>query len=690
MSSSARAAKRVSALRERLDAANRAYYVDAAPTMADSEYDALLRELAELEAAHPECADPASPTRRVGGAPIEGFDVVEHVVPMMSIDNTYDEADLRAWHDRVLRGLGLVAAEEPEAGGTLFASAGPAEPPTLACDPKIDGVASSLLYRDGVLEQAATRGDGRRGDDVTAQVRAIRAVPLRLAGAAPALLEVRGEIYMPNAEFERINREREAEGEPLFANARNATAGTLKSHDPGLVAARGLRFAAHGRGRLEGWEEIGGYAALQARLRDAGIPASTLLTTHETIEEVVARIRAFAGERSALGYGVDGIVVRVDRFDLQRRLGATSKAPRWCIAWKYPAERAETRLLAVDWQVGKGGTLTPRATMEPVFVAGTTVRHATLHNIEEIRRRDLRIGDLVEIEKAGEIIPQVIAARAERRDGSERPVEPPEACPACAGPVEPIGPKLYCTNPECPAQLRERLKWFVGRGRMDVDGMGEKLVDALVDAGLVRRFADLFRLRAEDLAGLERMGERSAARVVASLAEARSRGLARVLAGLGIPQVGEAAARTLARVFPDVDALLAADEERLRELPDFGEITARLLHDWLHAPTGRETIAALRAVGVDLASHDHRPAGAEGAAPLAGKTIVITGSLEGWERRALGERLVALGAKVTGSVSRKTDLVIAGEAPGSKLAKARELGIEVWDAARLAAEIGAP
>jgi DNA ligase (NAD+) len=685
--------QRIDELRELLRRANDAYYVDDEPLMPDSEFDALLAELIALEEAHPEFHDPTSPTQRVGGRPLEGFVTVRHRVRMMSIDNTYSLDDLRAWHDRVVKGL--------EAAGIDPAAV------HYVCDPKIDGVAVSLRYESGGLALALTRGDGEQGDDVTAQIRTVRTVPLRLREGGPpppAVLEVRGEVFMPNEEFERINAEREKAGHALFANARNATAGTLKQLDPKVVAERRLHFLAHGRGEVEGLDDVGTHSAFVSRLQALGIPCSPHTVRCGTIDEVVGTIEGFATERTGLGYGVDGMVVRVDGFAQQDALGATSKAPRWCIAFKYPAEQGRTRLVRVEWLVGKGGTLTPRATMEPVQLAGTTVRHATLHNIEEIQRKDIRVGDTVVIEKAGEIIPQVVAVVVAERPGGAAPIEAPRACPECRGAVEQEGPKVYCVNPECPAQFREKLKWFVGRGQMDVDGLGGKLVEQLIEEGLVSHFADIYALTAEQLEPLEhegttakgepikvRFGPKNAARVVAGIEASRGRGLARVLAGLGIRHIGAAAARTLARHFPDVAALLAATEQELQDLPDFGEITAATLHAHLHSAPARDTFARLAAAGVDLTSHEYAaapPPGPESA--FAGKTIVLTGALEHYTRDALRAQLEALGAKVTGSVSQKTDLVIVGAEAGSKLDKARVLGIETWDEARLRRELGEP
>jgi DNA ligase (NAD+) len=667
-------ASRVGDLRDLLDHANRAYYVDADPIMSDRDFDLRLAELASLEALHPELHDPDSPTSRVGGEPVPGFETAFHVVPMTSIDNTYSVEDLRAWHDRVVKGLDdLVEPGRFE----------------MVCDPKIDGVAISLRYEEGRLVSATTRGDGTKGDVITSNVRAMRSIPVRLdTDAPPAIFEVRGEIVMPNSSFERLNVEREAVGEPLFANARNSTAGTLKSLDPKITAGRGLRFLAHGRGELVGLE-VGGYAAFLEIAKSYGLPINDQAASFDSIEAVIERVESFRDDRQALGFGVDGMVIRLDRFDLQAELGATAKAPRWAIAFKYPAEQAITTLTAVEWLVGKGGTLTPRATMEPVLVAGTTVQHATLHNIEEIRRKDIRIGDRVVVEKAGEIIPQVVEPVASSRSGMEESIEPPSNCPDCGGTIEQEGPKLYCINPECPAQFREKLKWFVGRDQMDIDGLGEKLIDQLVDADLVHHFADLFTLKHEDLLELERMGEKSAQKLLDGLETARDRGLTRVLAGLGIRHIGASAAKMLARNFKDAQALLAADVDTLEALPDFGEITAQSLHEHLASEPARETFRRLAEVGVSLESDLYRSPDEQDLiidSCFAGKTIVITGTLESFGRKELGERLESLGATITGSVSRKTDLVIAGEKAGSKLAKAIELGVETWDESRLRSE----
>ncbi len=646
---------RIDELRRLLTRANEAYYQQADPVMSDREFDQLMAELIQLEAHHPDLADSASPSRVVGGGTIDGFKTVAHSQPMLSIDNTYSVEDVRGWYARIIKTLD-------------------GEQPVLACDPKIDGVAVAIRYENHQFALAVTRGDGVKGDDITAQVRRLIEVPLALPTDAPGSLEVRVEIFMPNDAFDRVNEAREKNGDQLFANARNATAGTLKSLDTSVVTDRGLACLVHGVAVApEGMAD--GYADFIEQISRWGLPTSDLVKRCESIEEVIDAIEAFGAKKNQLEYGVDGMVVRVDGFAQQSMLGATAKAPRWCVAFKYPAEQGRTRLTRVDWQVGKNGTLTPRATMDPVPLAGTVVRHATLHNIEEIRRKDIREGDLVVVEKAGEIIPQVVSAVANERSGQEKVIVPPEACPACEGVVEQEGPKLYCLNPECPAQLRERITWFVGRNQMNIDGLGEKVVDQLLDAGLVRHLSDLYQLRAEDLLPLDRMGAQSVENLLEAIDASRQRGLSRVLASVGIRNIGRSAARTLAAHFDDYEALMAASVESLQELPDFGEITARVLHDFLHSPKGEAVFRGLQNAGVSLAS-DSKSAGGE--SPVSGKTIVITGTLESTDRRSLTDRLESMGAKVSGSISSKTDLLIAGEKAGSKLAKATSLGVEVW------------
>ncbi|MCK4872575.1 MAG: NAD-dependent DNA ligase LigA [Phycisphaerales bacterium] len=684
-------AKRIRELRTRLDEANRAYYVDANPIMSDAQFDELLRELVDLEAKHPELDDANSPTKRVGGEPIDGFKTVPHAVSMLSIDNTYSHTELRAWHDRVAKQLGAGASEDAGLFGEGF---------TYIVDPKVDGVAISLCYEHGRLVQALTRGDGMEGDDVTVNARTIRAIPLSLretkSGTMPDILEVRGEVFMPTVEFQRINAARDEAGESApggFMNPRNATAGTLKQLDPKIVAQRRLSFVAHGRGVMpDGFADTHG--AYLDRIRSLGVPVSPEVKQCSTIDDVLDAIEAFDGRRRGLGYETDGMVVRVDRFDQQQALGVTSKSPRWCIAFKYPAEQARTTLLRVDWQVGKGGKLTPRATMEPVLLSGTTVSHATLHNADEIARKDIRIGDTVVVEKAGEIIPQVVEVVADVRTGKEKKIKPPAKCPSCGETIVRLEDEVAhrCVNPECPAQFRERLIWFAGRGQMDIDGLGVKSVDQFLDAGLLEHFADIFTLkrRRDELLKLERMGEKKIDNLLAGIEAAKGRGLARVLAGLGIRHIGTTAAKVLARSYTTIDDLLAASVDDIANLRDFGEITARTLHNWLHSDVGRHTIEALRDVGVSFDSSDYQLPGSEEAETIfTGKTIILTGTLRTYGRAELKEIIESLGGTVTTSVSSKTDLVIAGEKAGSKLTRAQEIGIDIWDEKRLLDELKA-
>jgi len=648
------AKERIQELRKILDQANYDYYVDAMPTMADSEYDLLLNELSSLEDEHPELHDPNSTTQRIGGEAVDGFQTVTHTVPMQSIDNTYTMDDLRKWYEKL--------------GGEV----------QCTCDPKIDGVAISLRYENGVLVSGVTRGDGERGDDVTAQVKTIRSIPLHLRGKrpdAPKVLEVRGEIFMPNESFDSINAKREIDGEQLFANARNATAGTLKSLDPKTVAKRKLAFLAHGKGEVK-WENAPEtWIAFVASIRGFGLPVSDRVQICESADAIETAIEIFESERQAMGFAVDGMVVRVNSFLRQEELGSTSKSPRWCIAFKYPAEQGLTKLLGVNWQVGKNGTLTPRATMEPIFLAGTTVQHATLHNIDELHRKDIRVGDTVVVEKAGEIIPQVVGVKEDQRDGSQVPISPPSSCPVCKGPVEKEGPKLYCVNPECPAQFREKVKWFAARDQMNIDGLGDKVVDQLVDARLVSHFADLYKLTSEDLVPLEGFAQKSAEALVVAIEESKTRGLARVISGVGIRLIGRATSKVIAREYADFAMLSHATVEELLVLDDFGQITAETLHTAIHSIQGEELFSRLAEVGVQLTSNETHSADPA----FDGKAIVITGTLEQWERKQLTEELEQRGAKVTGSVSAKTDIVIAGKNAGSKLKKAKDLGLEVWD-----------
>jgi len=694
MSSKADAKKQIEFLRDEIRRHNYSYYVEADPQISDHQFDQLLKELEQIESEHPDLVTEDSPTQRVGGEPIKGFETVDHAVPMMSIDNTYNRDELFAWHERTIKRLESdsdLFSRDPEQGEGERVTLG------LVCEPKIDGVALSIRYENGRLVRAITRGDGQQGDDVTANVKTIRAIPLTLAPVAdaelPGVLEVRGEVFMTWSTFNRINARREEAGEERYMNPRNFTAGSLKQLNPKVTAERDLRFFAHGSGELS-TDAFDDHEAFLDALRGWSIPVSREIKVVPTIDNAWSFIESFDEARSDLDYPTDGVVVKVSRFDLRDELGATSKSPRWCIAYKFAPDQAETTLKQVDWQVGKTGKLTPRATMDPVLLAGTTVSHATLHNFGEIQRKDIRLGDRVVIEKAGEIIPQVIQAVADKRTGDEKPIEPPMRCPKCdtEAVIETDGDEKetarFCPNPECPAQFREKLIHFAGRGQMDIDGLGEKLVDQLLEADLVSHFADLFELQAEQLAELERMGEKSAAKVIDGIAAAKDRGLSRVLASLGIRHIGTSTARALCMHFEDIDALAKAGVEDLEAVPDVGPIVAASLHHWLTGVAGKDTVEKLKAVGVDMSSHEFSEQPAAADSPFAGKTIVLTGSLENFTRDELKDKLQSLGAKVTGSVSKKTDLVIAGKEAGSKLDKANSLGIEVWDETQLMAAMG--
>ncbi|GMV95876.1 MAG: DNA ligase [Phycisphaerae bacterium] len=657
------AATRIAELREQIARHDYAYYVEAAPLISDREYDRLFEELVRLEAEHPELVTPDSPTQRVAGAPLEGFRPVRHAVPMLSIDNTYNEAELREFDARVAKGLG------------------PDEPYAYVVDPKIDGVAVSLRYEHGRLVLAATRGDGTTGDDITQNARTLRSIPLRLRGKGlkQEVLEVRGEIYWPTAAFERFNRLRESRGEPTFANPRNGTAGTLKQLDPATVGQRGLVFCAHGLGEVRPAIGEGHYEVFQT-LRQWGIPVSRYLRRLASIEEVIAMVREWEQKRAGLDFATDGLVIKVDAFHQRDLLGQTSRFPRWAIAFKFESQRARTRLVSVRFQVGKLGTITPVANLEPVLLAGTTVKSASLHNFDQVERLGVRIGDFVIIEKAGEIIPQVVEVDTDARPADTRPIEPPAACPACESPVvrDEGGVFLRCVNPACPAQLKERLRFFCGRDQMDIEGLGPVLAEQLVDMGLVRSVADLYRLaeRPDLLLGLDRMGEKSVDNLLAAIEASKTRPLARVLAALNIPHVGVSTAQLLAGHFGDIDALSAASIEQLQEIPGVGPELAASVHAFLHGASGRKIIADLRAAGVNMTQPRQ---GAVGPRPFAGLSIVVTGTLRTFSRKEIQDLIASLGGKAVGSVSRSTAFVVAGADPGSKLDKARSLGVEVID-----------
>ena len=653
--------QRIEELRSELRRHNYLYYVKAQPEISDVEYDRLMKELEELEERHPELASPDSPTQRVGGEPIEGFTSVDHSVPMLSIDNTYNEGELREFDGRVRRGLDVERVD-------------------YVVELKIDGVAVNLRYERGAFTLGATRGDGRTGDDVTANLRTVRPIPLRLRDEdAPEELEVRGEAYIDDATFEEINTYRAANDLAPFANPRNACAGSLKLLDPKLVAARKLKFFAHSFGACRG-REFARHGEFLEYCASAGFVVTPHWTRCETIDEVLDYIHEWESRRSELDFATDGIVVKVDRLDWRAQLGFTSKSPRFMIAYKYAPDRAESTVTSIDVQVGKMGTLTPVANLEPVQLAGTTVKRATLHNIDEIRRKDVRVGDRVMVEKAGEIIPQVVEVLKDKRPEDTEPFEMPERCPSCNGPVSrPEGEAATrCTNTRCPAQLKERLRYFAGRGQMDIEGLGVQLVNQLVDAGLVDDIADIYSLTQVQVQGLERMAEKSAKNVLDGIEASKGRGMARLVTALGIPHVGATGARTLAERYPDLDALMKASAEELESIDEIGPVMAQSIADYFANESNREVIERLKAAGVKTDSDVYRESD-NTPQVLEGKTIVVTGTLAHYSRDEIKEVIRKHGGKATSSVSKKTDYVLAGESAGSKLQKAEELGVEVID-----------
>jgi len=545
-------------------------------------------------------------------------------------------------------------------------------------EPKIDGVGVSLRYEDGVLVRGATRGDGRVGDDITANLKTVRGVPLRLRdlrmASMPTVLEVRGEVFMPASEFRRLNARREESGEPQFANPRNAAAGSLKLLDPRIVSQRRLTIYFYAVGVLEGWAP-GFHSEVLEGLKGLGLRTNSEIKVCRDVDQVVQFCREFEDRRQDLDYNVDGVVVKIDDLAQQQRLGRTAKAPRWCVAYKYAPEVAATKLLDITVQVGKTGTLTPVAELEPVFLSGTTVKRATLHNADEIERKDIRIGDTVKVEKAGEIIPQVLEVVKSDRTGEEKPFQMPEKCPVCDGPVVRLPDEVYhrCTNVECPAQIKERLRYYAHRNTMDIDGLGPAVIEQLVDGGLVRDFGDLYRLTLDDLVGLERLAEKSAENLLQAVEDSKKRPLARLIAALAILHVGTTVADLLAHQFGSLDALANASEEELQAVEGVGPVMARSVSSFFRSPQNQKVIEKLKKAGVNMEAE--RP-GAPAGPDLSGRTFVITGSLKGLTRREAEEAIRARGGKVSSSVSKKTDYVVVGENPGSKLDKAHSLGVK--------------
>ena len=667
--------ERARALRALLQHHAHRYYVLDAPEIPDAEYDRLFQELQRLEEAHPDLRTPDSPTLRVGGAVLPELTPVRHAVPMLSIQTETDTspAGAESFDARVRRELGLDLVD-PEV--------------EYAAELKFDGLAVNLRYEQGVLVQAATRGDGETGEDVTQNVRTIGQIPLRLIGTAPAVLEVRGEVYMRRDDFERLNERQRAAGEKTFVNPRNTAAGALRQLDPAVVRQRPLSFFAYGLGEVRGWNPVPStHAGLLDALQAFGLPVCERRAVGEGAAALLAFHQAVADLRDALPFDIDGVVYKVNRLELQQQLGFKTREPRWAVAHKYPAQEQATRLNGIEVQVGRTGKLTPVAKLEPVFVGGTTVSNATLHNVFELRRKGVRIGDPVIVRRAGDVIPEVVGRMPGERSGYVPNLRMPRQCPACGSAVERDRGSVEhrCSGGlVCPAQRKQALLHFAGRRAMDIEGLGDKLVDQLVDAGLVHTLPDLYRLGFVQLASLERMGEKSATTLLERLQASRETTLARFLFSLGIRHVGETTAKDLARHFGSLDRLQSADEPALLQVPDVGPVVARSVHGFFANPLNREALEQLRACGLRWPEHEGMASG-EAELPLSGKTLVLTGSLPTLSRDAAQGLIEAAGGKVSGSVSKKTHYVVAGEAAGSKLDKALALGVPVLDEAGLRA-----
>jgi DNA ligase (NAD+) len=655
MTDKAQAREQIEELRAEIERHNRLYYIDAAPEITDREYDALLRELEDLEKQHPELASTSSPTQRVGGAPLESFQNVRHSAPMMSLSNTYSKEELVEFDRRIRKLI-------------------PEETFDYILEPKIDGVAISLRYENGELVRAVTRGDGTTGDDVTSNIRTIQSIPLRLNDMMPpAVLEVRGEIYMDTAGFAKLNEHRQEAGLEPFANPRNACAGSLKLLDPSEVAKRPLDAIFYGAGKLDGISFDTHEQMLQT-LKGYGLRITPTYWLNGTIEEILDQLDALEAMRHEFPFEMDGGVIKVNERCLYEPLGSTAKSPRWAVAYKYEPEQAETTLHAITIQVGRTGVLTPVAELEPVQLAGTTVKRATLHNEDEIRRKDIRINDRVVIEKAGEIIPAVVKVLSERRTGAETDFAMPAACPICGGEVEKREGEvaLRCINLQCPAQVKNWIAHYASRGAMDINGLGESLVEQLVDGGLVKNPAELYTLNKAEVLGLERMGDKSADNLIKGIEESRRRPFEKVLFGLGIRHVGKGAALIMAREFKNIDALMAADVQRLETIHDIGPVVGKSVVEYFQSPETRAVIDQLRAAGITLEQAERG-----GSNELEGLTFVLTGSLETMTREEGGDRIRARGGKVSSSVSKRTSYLVAGESAGSKLDKAEQLGVTV-------------
>ena len=652
-------AQRAAELRQLIDHHNYRYYVEDKPEISDKEFDRLLKELEELEAAHPELATPDSPTRRVGGQPIDAFKTVHHRIPMLSIGKAFSADELREFDGRVRKALGK-------------------QPVQYVVELKIDGVAVSLTYTDGLLTLGATRGSGKAGDDITENLKTVRGVPLRLrTDKPPSHFEARGEVYMSKADFARLNEEVVSRGEERYANPRNLASGSLKQLDSRITAKRRLRLFAYSVGVVDGVTLPSHLEALHL-LRESGFPVNPKIRSFDTIEEVIAYCDSWSEKRFELPYETDGMVIKVNDFEQQRRLGATNKEPRWAAAYKFEAEQAITTIRTIKVEVGKYGELTPVAHFDPpVQLCGTTVSRATLHNAAQIEQKDIRVGDSVIVVKRGEIIPYVEQSLPEARNGTEKVFHFSSRCPACGAPTvrEPDAPTPRCTNTAaCPAQLQGRLESFAKRERMNIEGLGEAIAEQLVEAKLVETVADLYRLKLAQLLALERMGKKSAQNLLDEIEKSKTCGLARLLAGLSIYGVGETMAIQLAEAFPSIDLLLAATKDELADIKGFGPKRAESIYTFFHSPAGRKLVDDLRGAGLKL-TEDVKAKATVG--PLVGKTVVATGTLQNYSRKQIEEVIVRHGGKSASSVSKKTDYVVAGDDAGSKLDKARQLGVPV-------------
>jgi len=666
--------QRIAELRDAIRHHEERYYIHNAPEISDAEFDALLHELEQLEADHPDLLTPDSPTQRVAGRPIEGFATVEHVEPMLSLDNVYTDDELRAFDERVRKGAGLGDA-----------------PVAYVAEMKIDGLSIALTYEEGRLLRGATRGDGSRGEDVTANVRTIRAIPLRLRGGPTGRVEIRGEVYLPRASFDRMNREREDAGLPLFMNPRNAAAGTMRNLDPALVSKRGLSAfvyqvvapTTHAAGAAAsataGRELKATHAEALTALAAWGMPVEPHWTRCPDIAAVAAFCEAWATRRRTLDFDTDGVVIKVDDLALRAKLGTTAKFPRWATAFKFPAQQQHTLLRRIRVNVGRTGAVTPYAELEPVILAGTTVSMATLHNAEDVARKDLREGDTVVVEKGGDVIPKVIAPVISLRPADAVPWVMPTVCPVCGSTLQRDEEEVVwrCENTSCPARLRRSLEHFASRSAMNIEGLGESLVDQVVTKEIVHDFADVYLLTADALAALDRMGKKSAANLMAQIERSKKSDLSRLIYGLGIRHVGEKAAATLARSFRTIDRLFDAPLEALQSVPEIGPVLAASVKQFADEPHNRQLVERLKAAGVNVTSQAPETSGEPG--PLAGKVFVLTGTLASMTREEATAALEGLGARVSGSVSKKTHYLVAGEDAGSKKEKAESLGVPILD-----------